>query len=103
MGGMGPESTAELFESIIKATPVRSEQEHLRIIINNNPQIPDRTRAILGRGESPLGELTKTALNLERVGAEISLVLSGQDISVPLIDPLQILAVAVFREAKSKK
>ena len=71
LGGMGPEATAELFWKIIKATPVRSEQEHLRIIIDNNPKIPDRTLAILNRGESPLKELIDTALNLERAGAEI--------------------------------
>ncbi len=71
LGGMGPESTAELFLRVIKATPVRSEQEHLRIIIDSNPGIPDRTLAILNRGESPLEELIKTALNLERAGAEI--------------------------------
>ncbi len=71
LGGMGPEATAELFWRIIKATPVRSEQEHLRIIIDNNPKIPERTQAILDRGESPLEELIETALNLERAGTEI--------------------------------
>ena len=54
LGGIGPEATAELFRRVIKATPVQIEQEHLRIIIDNNPQIPDRTLAILGKGESPL-------------------------------------------------
>ena len=71
LGGIGPEATAELFRRVIKATPVQIEQEHLRIIIDNNPQIPDRTLAILGKGESPLKELIKTALNLERAGIEI--------------------------------
>ena len=71
LGGVGPEATAELFWRIIRATPVQSEQGHLRIIIDNNPQIPDRTLAILGKGESPLEELVKTALNLEKAGAEI--------------------------------
>lgn len=71
LGGMGPEATAELFLRVIKATPVKSEREHLRIIIDSNPGIPDRTLAILKGGESPLEELVKTALNLEKAGAEI--------------------------------
>lgn len=68
LGGMGPEATAELFLRIIKATPARRDQDHLRIIIDNNPKIPDRTAAILGEGRSPLPEMVKTARNLERGG-----------------------------------
>ncbi len=40
LGGVGPEATAELFRKVIKATAVKNDQEHLRIIIDNNPQIP---------------------------------------------------------------
>jgi aspartate racemase len=69
LGGVGPEATAELFRRVIKATAVKNDQEHLRIIIDNNPQIPDRTLAIMGKGESPLDEMIKTSLNLERAGA----------------------------------
>jgi len=71
LGGMGPLSTVDLFLKIIKSTPIRKEQDHLRIIIDNNPKIPDRTEAILARGKNPLEELKKTARNLEKSGAEI--------------------------------
>ena len=54
LGGMGPYATVELFSKILKFTPARKDQEHLRIIIDNNPKIPDRTEAILGNGKSPL-------------------------------------------------
>ena len=69
LGGMGPEATADLFYKIIKLTPAKKDQEHLRIIIDNNPKIPDRTKAILYKGENPLPELIKTAQNLEKAGA----------------------------------
>ncbi|MFC2013173.1 aspartate/glutamate racemase family protein [Chloroflexota bacterium] len=71
LGGLGPKATADLFGRIINATPVTNEQDHLRIIIDNNPKIPDRNLGILGKAESPLEELTNTALNLERAGVEI--------------------------------
>ena len=71
LGGMGPEATAALFMKIIKATPVQKDQDHLRIIIDNNPKIPNRTQAILGKGESPLKQLQETLSNLEKAGAEI--------------------------------
>lgn len=67
---MGPEATAELFLRIIKATPAEKDQDHLRVIIYNNPKIPDRTEAIVGSGKSPLPELVRTAVNLRKAGAD---------------------------------
>jgi len=71
IGGMGSKSTAYFFLRIICATPARKDQDHLRIIIDNNPQIPARSSAILREGESPLPELEKTLHNLERAGAQL--------------------------------
>lgn len=70
LGGMGPEATADLFNRIIRETPAKKDQDHLRVIIDNNPKIPDRTTAILGEGVSPLPEMVKTAKNLEKAGAD---------------------------------
>ncbi|OGD32855.1 aspartate racemase [Candidatus Atribacteria bacterium RBG_16_35_8] len=70
LGGMGPEATIDLFYKIIKFTPAQKDQDHLRIIIDNNPKIPDRTAAILGKGEDPLPALQETAQNLEKAGAD---------------------------------
>jgi aspartate racemase len=58
LGGMGPEATIDLFTKIVKGTRVRKDQDHLRILIDNNPKIPDRTLAIQGEGPSPLNQLT---------------------------------------------
>lgn len=71
LGGMGPEATADFFLKVIKATPAKKDQDHLRIIIDNNPKIPNRTLAILGKGKSPLKQLQETLHNLEKAGAEI--------------------------------
>lgn len=74
LGGMGPEATIDLFYKIIKFTPAEKDQEHLRIIIDNNPKIPDRTAAILGKGEDPLPALQETAQNLEKAGADFIII-----------------------------
>jgi len=71
LGGMGPEATADLFMKIIRATPAARDQDHLRIIVDNNPQIPDRTQAILAGGADPVPAMTETARNLVRAGAEL--------------------------------
>jgi len=74
LGGMGPEATIDLFYKIIKFTPVEKDQDHLRIIIDNNPKIPDRTAAILGKGEDPLPALRESARNLEKAGADFIII-----------------------------
>ena len=74
LGGMGPEATIDLFYKIIKFSPAEKDQEHLRIIIDNNPKIPDRTAAILGKGEDPLPALQETAQNLEKAGADFIII-----------------------------
>lgn len=72
IGGMGPEASALLYMKMIKATKVKKDQEHYRIIIDSNPKIPDRTRAILGLGESPVPYIISTAKNLEKMGVDIA-------------------------------
>lgn len=71
MGGMGPEATASFFKKLIEQTPVAKDQDHFRIIVDNNPKIPDRTRAILHGGPSPLTEMIKTGHNLIQAGASV--------------------------------
>jgi len=70
LGGMGPEATIDLFTKIVRSTPVTGDQDHLRVIIDNNPAIPDRQKAILENGPSPEPMLIETAKNLEAAGAD---------------------------------
>ena len=74
LGGMGPEATADLFVRIIRATPAKRDQDHLRVIIYSNSKVPDRTPAILGRGPSPLPELLRTGGVLEAAGADFIII-----------------------------
>jgi len=74
LGGMGPEATLDLFHKIIKLTYAEKDQDHLRIIIDNNPKIPDRTDAISGTGKDPLPKLIVTAQILEKAGADFIII-----------------------------
>lgn len=71
LGGMGPMATADLFYDIIAATDARSDADHVHLIIDNDTDVPDRTNAILGEGESPLLHLATMAKKLEYMGADI--------------------------------
>lgn len=68
LGGMGPLATVDLFQKIVENTSAERDQEHLRIIIDNHPQIPPRVEAALYGGESPLPAMIESARLLEKAG-----------------------------------
>ena len=70
LGGMGPEATLDLFGKIIAATPAARDQDHLRVVIDSNPKVPDRTAAIVAGGESPVPAMTAGIRALQRAGAD---------------------------------
>ena len=70
IGGMGPGATLDLFQKIIDLTPAQQDQDHLHLIIDNFPQIPDRTSFLLGEGDNPLPHLLMSAERLEQSGVK---------------------------------
>jgi len=74
LGGMGPEATVDLFRKVLKATPAKTDQKHLRIIIDCNSKIPDRMAYILRGGEDPGPYMIKSAKLLESAGCELILI-----------------------------
>jgi aspartate racemase len=71
IGGMGPEATVDLMQRIIQATPANDDQDHLRMLVDNNPRVPSRIKALLeGSGEDPAPVLVQMARDLERWGAD---------------------------------
>ncbi|APJ10528.1 aspartate/glutamate racemase family protein [Bacillus safensis] len=74
MGGMGPLATIDLMKKIISHTPAIKDQDHLHVIADNYPQIPDRTNAIFVKGEDPTEYMIASAKRLERAGADFILI-----------------------------
>lgn len=105
LGGMGPEATADLFAKIVRATPARRDQDHIRIIVDCNPDIPDRAAALAGRGPDPVPALVATARNLERAGAELLLIACNtahcyydaiaSTVGVPVLHIMEEVAAAI--------
>lgn len=99
LGGMGPEATLDLYRDIIDLTPVRRDQDHIRVLIYSNPKIPDRTRGIERTGESPVPDLIESAKVLEKGGAGIIampcnaahhfLAEIQKQISIPILDMIE--------------
>lgn len=74
LGGMGPEATLDCYARIIKNTPAKTDQQHLRVIIDSNPKVPDRTAAIIGDGPSPVPILVDGCRTLQAAGADFIIV-----------------------------
>lgn len=74
LGGMGPEATLDCFHKILENTPAERDQDHLRILIDCNPKIPDRTAAICGKGISPVPTMLDSAQSLTKAGADFIII-----------------------------
>ena len=71
LGGMGPEATVDLMSRVIQATPATDDSDHIRLLIDNDPKVPSRIKAIVeGTGDSPVDCLISMARNLQRIGAD---------------------------------
>lgn len=70
LGGMGPAATVEFMHRIVRKTPARDDADHLRMLVDNNPKVPSRIKAIIEKtGADPLPGLQQMARGLEAGGA----------------------------------
>jgi len=74
LGGMGPEATLLFFKKILANTNASRDQDHARLVIFNDPQIPERLPAIEDQGESPLPMMIKGLLSLKSAGANFAVI-----------------------------
>lgn len=70
LGGMGPDATVDFMSKVVRATPANKDQDHLHMLVDNNPQVPNRQDALLHDGEDPGPALAAMARNLETAGAD---------------------------------
>ena len=71
LGGLGPAASAEFMRQIAVKAPVSTDQEHAVVYLIDDCEIPDRTTAIFGKGESPLPKLKEDLLKLCSLGADV--------------------------------
>ncbi len=70
LGGMGPAATLDFLAKLQRATPATSDQDHVHVLVDLNPKVPDRNAALAGTGPSPASVLADMAAGLERAGAD---------------------------------
>ena len=70
LGGMGPLATADLFRKLVLLTDAAQDNDHIRVYIDDNASIPDRSAAILSGGADPMPAMTESLRKLEACGAD---------------------------------
>lgn len=71
IGGIGPAATVDFMQKIIRNTSAARDQDHIRLIVEHNPQIPDRTANLVGQGADPTLALYSACKRLEANGAAL--------------------------------
>lgn len=50
LGGMGPDATVAFMQQVIQATPAEDDINHVHMVVDNNPKVPSRIKALLEGG-----------------------------------------------------
>jgi len=110
LGGMGPRATVKFFSDIVEATKAEKDWDHLRIIIDNNVDIPSRTRSILYGEDSPAALMQEACFALMSLGCAyiavpcnsahhfFDAVVSGT--SIPWINMIEVVAKRLTNKKK---
>ncbi|MSP50650.1 MAG: amino acid racemase [Alphaproteobacteria bacterium] len=70
IGGLGPEATLDFFGKVLIHSRAKTDQDHIHLVIENNPKTPDRNAAVAGTGMSPGPALARMAMALDRAGVD---------------------------------
>ena len=71
VGGVGPAATVDFMDKIVRNTPAQRDQDHIKVVVEMNPQIPDRTENLIGEGTDPTLALYSTCKKLEADEADL--------------------------------
>jgi aspartate racemase len=71
VGGIGPAATVDFMQKIIRNTSAARDQDHVRLVVDHNPAIPDRTANLTGNGKDPTLALYAACKRLEANGAAL--------------------------------
>lgn len=71
IGGIGPAATVDFMQKVIRNTGAARDQDHIRLVVDHNPKIPDRTASLVGDGTDPTLALYSACRRLEANGVAL--------------------------------
>ena len=100
VGGVGPAATVDLLNKIVVNTDARRDQEHIKVVVEQNPQIPDRTENLLKDGIDPTVALYATCKRLQADDADIIVIpCNTAHAFVPRIQPYLSIPIVNMLDA----
>jgi aspartate racemase len=100
LGGMGPAATVDFLAKLQAFTPAKSDQDHIRVLVDINPKVPDRNAP----GSQAGAVLAEMAGALQGAGADVLAIacntahdyadLIQRASGLPLIDMIETAASA---------
>ncbi|WP_439107398.1 aspartate/glutamate racemase family protein [Congregibacter sp.] len=114
LGGMGPAATVDLMQRIVAATPASDDSDHVRMLVDNNPKVPSRLKALIEKtGPSPAPVLIAMAQQLAAQGADFLAMPCNTAhhfyaeleaaVDVPFLNILELVATHISREQPNAK
>ena len=70
MGGMGPDATVDFMSKVIAITDSGRDQDHVHMIVDQDPTVPNRQAAIESGKDDVSPHLAAMAKRLENAGAD---------------------------------
>lgn len=70
MGGMGPDATVDFMAKVIALTDSGRDQDHVHMLVDQDPTVPNRQAAIKSGTDDVTPRLTAMACRLESAGAD---------------------------------
>ncbi len=100
LGGMGPEATVDFMAKVIALTPGDKDQDHIHMLVDHDPTVPNRQDAILGTGEDPGPAMAAMARRLEVAGADFLVIPcnTAYVFEQAIIDAVQIPLISIIDE-----
>lgn len=100
LGGMGPYATVAFFQKLLDLTSAKKDWDHLRIIIDNNPHIPSRSRYFIYDEESPVEGMVNSCRKLQQYPVDVIAIPCNsacyfieevqQNIDIPILNIIEI-------------
>lgn len=115
IGGMGPDATVALMQRVIALTPAEDDIDHIHMLVDNNPKVPSRLKALLYSGsadaDNPGPVIAEMASRLEAAGANFLVIpcntahhyyhYAERAANIPVWHLIKLCAAAVKRESPS--
>ena len=109
MGGMGPDATVDFMAKVIALTDSGRDQDHVHMIVDQDPTVPNRQVAISSGNDDVSAHLTAMAQRLGNAGADFLVLVCNtahvfvddlrERVSIPFISIIDETIAEIGRQA----